>query len=266
LVCGHLKSSRYADMLAWQFGIAPGELQSIDFRTKLPGAAAKEKGVTVRTSAPDADQPAPEIVQNLYGADYNLGFFQYKACNFCDDVVGETADVSVGDAWLPQYISDGRGTSIVVVRNPIIQTLLQEAQSEGRLHLEEVGPEVIVASQAGGFRQRREGLSFRLQVADASGEWRPPKRVQAGQFRISRRRKTIYRLRSEMAEKSHSAFLNAVRKEEFDVFRQEMEPLVADYRSQYKPTLLQRIKNGTLRRVRGLSRWFGSRPIRDIEK
>ena len=36
------------------------------------------------------------------------------ACEFCDDVVGETADMSVGDAWLPGYVSDWRGTSVVV--------------------------------------------------------------------------------------------------------------------------------------------------------
>ncbi|HFU5884200.1 TPA: coenzyme F420 hydrogenase/dehydrogenase beta subunit N-terminal domain-containing protein, partial [Enterococcus faecium] len=34
LVCGHQKSSKFADILAWQCGIKPGELKSIDFRKK----------------------------------------------------------------------------------------------------------------------------------------------------------------------------------------------------------------------------------------
>src|SRR5690606_35788511 len=35
LVCGHLKSDRFARLLAWEAGIRPDDLRTIDFRRKL---------------------------------------------------------------------------------------------------------------------------------------------------------------------------------------------------------------------------------------
>lgn len=259
LICGHLKSRRYADMIGWQFGIRPGDLGAIDFRTKLPGARANEKGVTVRSiRSLDGEHP-PEIVQNLFGTNYNHGFFQYKACNFCDDVVGETSDISVGDAWLDQYLPDGRGTSVLVVRRPEINELIQEALGAGRLHLERVDPEVVVESQAGGFRQRREGLSYRLELADKTGEWRPPKRVQPGEHRLSRKRRQIYELRAQLSERSHQAFKEALETNSFDVFKRSMEPLLDTYQSFYRPSLMRRVQRGIQRRLGRIRKWLGAR-------
>ena len=142
-------------MIAWQFGVAPGKLAHIDFRKKLPGARANEKGVAVESMDVETDDADPDIVQNLFGTNYNHGFFQYNACNFCDDVVGETADISVGDAWLEEYLEDGAGTNVVVVRDPVIHQLIEKAIDERRLHFEKVSADKVAESQAGGFRQRR---------------------------------------------------------------------------------------------------------------
>lgn len=32
-----------------------------------------------------------------------------RACNYCDDVFAECADVTCMDAWLPEYSQDHRG-------------------------------------------------------------------------------------------------------------------------------------------------------------
>ena len=160
LICGHMKSTKYAEMIAWQFGVQPGELSYIDFRKKLPGARANHKGIEVKSLNGTSEIKEPDIVQNLFGTDYNHGFFQYNACDFCDDVVGETADISVGDAWLPEYMADGGGNSVVVVRNPDIHSVVVDAIAQNRLALEDLGADRTAKSQAGGFRQRREGLAY----------------------------------------------------------------------------------------------------------
>src|SRR5690606_38702641 len=41
--------------------------------------------------------------------DWGAGFLQNPACDFCDDVVAETADIAFGDAWVEPYASDGPG-------------------------------------------------------------------------------------------------------------------------------------------------------------
>ena len=49
------------------------------------------------------------------GLPYHLWHYQYfkhNACNFCDDVFGETADITFMDAWLPEYVRDYKGTSL----------------------------------------------------------------------------------------------------------------------------------------------------------
>ncbi len=125
LICGHLKSMRFAEMFAWQCGIEPDKLLSIDFRKKLPGADANKYGIEVAGLKNSQVVTVVKPVHDLYGSDWGLGFFKYKACDYCDDVVAETADVVVGDAWLPQYIKDSQGTNVIVVRHPIIQDLLE---------------------------------------------------------------------------------------------------------------------------------------------
>lgn len=255
IICGHLKSTRFADMLGWQLGVEPGELAHIDFRAKLPGKTAKQKGVAVSSRRPDANVQEPEIVQNLFGADYNHGFFQYKACDFCDDVVGETSDISIGDAWLPEYIPDGQGTSLVIPRNPLLHEVLAKASAEGRIHLETLTVDQAVASQRGGFRQRREGLAYRLYLADKAGTWRPPKRVKPSAWHINRRRKAIYRMRTRLAERSHEVFKRALAARDFGLFRREMGWMLEEYRLLYRPTFVQRIRKGIARRWR---RWMKS--------
>jgi coenzyme F420-reducing hydrogenase beta subunit len=144
---------------------------------------------------------------NLADGDWGAGFFQSAACNFCDDVVAETADVSFGDAWVEPYSSDGRGTNVVVVRSPLVAGLVAAGIRQGRLQLDPVDSGFVEQTQAAGFRQRREGLAYRL-------AWprlgiRPRKRVAPDARAPSARRKLIYRMRAVISACSHRVFLLA---------------------------------------------------------
>jgi coenzyme F420-reducing hydrogenase beta subunit len=253
LICGHLKSKAYAEMIGWQLGVPPGKLTYIDFRKKIPGKKANQKGVEVKTGLSIFPR-GPEVVQNLFGADYSHGFFQYHACNFCDDVVAETADISVGDAWLPEYIPDGQGTSLVIVRQKEVARLIENAICEKRLVLNPLSPERVVESQAGGFRQRREGLAYRLNLMERNRRWYPPKRVKPKSFHINRKRKQIYDLRMKMTSRSHELFKEAKKAGEFKIFQDGMQALIDEYGRLYRPTFGYRIKRAFLRRSH---RWLG---------
>jgi coenzyme F420-reducing hydrogenase beta subunit len=140
---------------------------------------------------------------NLVDGDWGAGFFQYEACNMCDDVIAETADVSFGDAWVEPYSSDGNGTNVVVVRSAAIEELIRQGIAENRLCLEPVDERFIVATQEAGFRQRREGLAYRL-------TWkrpgiRPAKRVLAAKP-ASARRRLVYRSRASISNWSRKVF------------------------------------------------------------
>jgi len=228
LVCGHLKSTAYARYYAWSSGIAPGDLGYIDFRYKSDQA---ESAKNYYIKSQERGTGREEIIRNshVFGTDWGLGFFKLKACDFCDDVMGETADATVGDAWLPQYHNDPAGTNIVITRSPIMTKLMADAAGEGRIFKEKLSPSDILKSQDAGLRHRRAGLAYRLFLRDKAGTWRPRKRVEPGWKHLPLADRIIFRLRESLRDRSHIAFLRAVEQGDYDKFIKAMRPLANQY-------------------------------------
>jgi len=257
LFCGHLKSARFADFLGWQLGIPPEQLQAIDFRKKLPPRAADDYGIEVATESGGQQRRQVEAMAALEGRDWGIGYFKYHACDFCDDVVGECADISIGDAWLPGYIADSGGTNIIVVRHARLLELVRQGITDDALRLEVLPPGVAAASQAGGFRHRREGLAYRLHLKDRAGNWRPQKRVEAGFQHLSRRSRRRYEIRARLAQNSHSVYRQAVCSQDLQLFFKRMEPLLKQYRATNSSLLGKTARWLPSPVVRLVKRWVG---------
>ncbi len=243
LVCGHLKSAGFAQWLAWQAGIVPKALRSIDFRHKLEGRSPRHYGF--RASGQDATGvvEVASPMSEVFGADWGLGLFKYKACDFCDDVMAETADVVIGDAWLPRFDSDWQGTNVLIVRHPLFARLLASAAEQSRVAITSVTADEVAASQRSGLSHRRQGLSWRLAAAERRAEWHPPKRVVAGSAVMPRRRRRIYALREQLRDASHELFATARARNDPEYFTEHMRPLIQAYYDQFKPNLLVRVRN-----------------------
>ncbi|TIL40273.1 MAG: coenzyme F420 hydrogenase, partial [Mesorhizobium sp.] len=69
------QSSMYAENLAWQMGIPPGELRTIDFRVKDTSARADRYCI----EASDGTKKVSRPVRDLFGTDWGAGAFKYKA-------------------------------------------------------------------------------------------------------------------------------------------------------------------------------------------
>lgn len=237
LVCGHLKSDFFAKMFGWHCGIKPSDLQNIDFRTKLKSQSANNYGVTVsdgeniRISKP---------ISKLYGTNWGYGFFKYKACDYCDDVLAETADIVLGDAWLPKYHHDDRGTNVVVVRNKEIDEILKKEAKKGNIYLDILSKEEIIQSQKGGFTHRREGLAIRLYKDLENNIWVPKKRVRP-QFCNNKKLLKKYLTRSIIRDKSILFFKEAIEKDDFEYFISQMRPYTDDYDRLYKASFINRV-------------------------
>ncbi len=200
LFCGHMKSARFVESFAMQMGVPIAEVQAVEFRLK--DASRPANVYTAQLTLKDGTVHKRDW-WNLVDGDWGSGFFQYEACNYCDDVIAETSDVSFGDAWVEPYSSDGRGTNVVVIRRPEIEEMVQSAIIDGRLNLKPVDEAFIVETQAAGFRQRREGLAYRLTWPKRG--LRPVKRVRPAKP-DDRRRRLIYRSRAFISRWSHRAF------------------------------------------------------------
>jgi coenzyme F420-reducing hydrogenase beta subunit len=200
LFCGHMKSAAMVESFAWQLGTEIGRVRALDYRIKDESRPANWYRAHLEL---DDGSTAAQDWWHLADGDWGAGFFQNPACDWCDDVVAETADISFGDAWVEPYSSDGRGTNVVVVRTPELKEVVEKARADGRLQLEPVDAEFIVGTQAAGLRHRRDGLAYRL-------TWRRPgvlphKRVRPSAA-LPVRRKLVYRMRYAIARRSHAIF------------------------------------------------------------
>lgn len=201
LFCGHMKSARMAESFAWQMGTTIREVEHFDYRAKCVERPAN--WYRAQATLHNGDVVGRDW-WHLADGDWGAGFFQNSACNFCDDVAAETADIAFGDAWAEPYAADGRGTNVAIVRSPKLLGILDNGMAARRIFLYPVDAEFVVKTQAAGFRQRREGLALRL-------TWlrfrlRPRKRVAAGIGGLTWRRRAIYRIRYEISAWSHRVF------------------------------------------------------------
>ncbi len=99
LVCGHFKSEMFTKYIASAMNLDLEEVQNFDYRVKIPNKPANKYGMRATSG-----KGKETFMQNesIYGLNWGYGLFKYKACDFCDDVMGETADITIGDAWLPK--------------------------------------------------------------------------------------------------------------------------------------------------------------------
>lgn len=231
VICGGMKSANHSKIIAWQLGVKPDELVAIDFRRKYADRPARHKIYQVWSAHDDKERYRDAA--RIFGTDWGSGYFKPNACDYCDDVVGETADISIGDAWLEKYVNDPQGTSIVVIRNNHLAALFKRHIQKGNIEMDSVSAEEVRISQEGGFRHRREGLSYRLSRQEKSGSWHPRKRVKAGEFVIDSKRRNIYRLREKISKQSHISAHRAISNDNIDIFFREMMPLKKKYRSAY---------------------------------
>ncbi len=229
LVCGHLKSQFYAESLAWQANVAPTELEAVDFRVKSQSGPASKYNyaVTKRGESTPIVRPMSETLDGNWG----YGAFQPNACNYCDDVFAETADVAFADAWLPEYVDEWRGTNIVVSRNDDLTRMIEDGATTGSVSLDVLTPAAAAKSQAGNYRHRRDGLQVRLADDVAAGLGAPLKRVEPSYKGSTLIRRALIRQRRLLSRLSLEAFAEARARGDFSLYARPMALAILRYRA-----------------------------------
>lgn len=231
LVCGHLKSTRFAELMAWQNEVTPADLETVDFRKKVPNLPANKYHFAAKSKS--TGEWHSEVASSLYGGDWGHAFFQLKGCDYCDDIFAEAADVVFGDAWIARYEADWLGTNVFITRRDEFEDILAEGKAGGRITFDTLGLDEIAGSQGGNYRHRWDGLSLRLAMAKQRGEALPTKRIAPGSRPLGFFRRRIVRLRQEAGQRSHAAFAKALERQDLAVFFREMKPLTEKMRQTY---------------------------------
>lgn len=86
-------------------------------------------------------------------------FFYPARCLMCSDGICELADISFGDAWLPELSDDKIGKSILVSKSEMGEELLQAMKSKNKVELTEVGVKKVIQSQAGMLYFKKKNLN-----------------------------------------------------------------------------------------------------------
>lgn len=254
LFCGHLKSKHYCEYLARCCGADKGTIKRVDFRRKVAGQPASNYAFEVVSEVNGEEQRRQIMMKDVWGGNWTYNLFMLDACEYCDDVMAETADVAVGDAWLGEYTKDYRGTSVIVCRNGEMLNILERGVDDNELRLEDIEPERVVQSQAGGLRQRRQGLQYRLYLAQKRGIWKPQKRVTPDKNVCPLLFQLAQRLRVKTKVLSREAFLKQQKTEGLDVFVRTLRFWIFAHRV---VNWLRRIHGAIGRRLRRLTGFLG---------
>lgn len=220
LCCGHLKSGAFAEAMAWQLGIPPDDLKRVDFRWKVEGVPVNSYSFGAVARSDDRWRTARS--SSLLGGNWGHALFQLRACDFCDDIFGETADICFGDAWLPDFDLEWRGTNIVLSRSAILDRFLTAGVERKEIWLDGLSLDDLIASQTGAFRHRWFGISVRLAEARKREEPVPLKRKGSYLRRVSFFRRHVLLVRQRISRESHRLFLDAKIRGDFLVFATEI--------------------------------------------
>ena len=241
IVCGHMKSAAYSESFAWQLGIAPDELDTVDFRIKNPELTSRQYSFGAKAIGSKEWKSAETL--SLVGGSWGHAVFQLDACNYCDDIFAETADVVMGDAWLSKYEINWRGTNVVITRNEVIDQIFREGRDEAQLMLDTLDVDNVAATQGGNFRHRREGLAVRLADDEAAGKWTPTKRVKPSYDGVPASRISLIRQRRELSARSHDLFVEAKEQRDLEVYLKAIRPMIDSYQRVTKMSFRIRVRN-----------------------
>jgi coenzyme F420-reducing hydrogenase beta subunit len=233
LICGHQKSARYLDSLAWQAGVNPLAVTDFDFRVKRTHGPAWDYSMRVEHGT-GAGKSVVEFGQaDVFGADWGHGFFKARFSDFTDDALNETADIAVGDAWMEPYASDSRGTNVLIVRNEKLLKILRDGARSGEVTLSTVGVDEVKRSQRGLLNHARTEIGYRVTRAQKNGELVPTPRVETLRKSFGARW-VVQWTRERMAQKSHFAYRDAWQQDDWMLFERQLRPWVRLYELTYK--------------------------------
>ena len=141
LFCGYTPNFLGTEFLLSKLGIEKENIRNLSYRCEgWPG--------NIKINLMDDDVislPVPNYFSNYISS--KCYFFSMKKCFSCVDGTCELADISFGDAWLPEMYEDKIGTSIVISKTINGDKLLQSMASKNKIQLKEINVEKVIESQ-----------------------------------------------------------------------------------------------------------------------
>lgn len=181
LTCGHMMNTGFTKYIAHMAGL-DGKIASVSYRCK----SMERPALLYSYSYVGENGDNVSILWDKISKVWNDNKYIIPACNFCDDIFAELADITFMDAWLPEYSCNPRGTSLSIIRSELAAQMFTE---DSNIVVSDIPIEKVIRSQCGVIWNKRDMLSYRLARAKVKHEVVPVKRVKpavlgGGVFRI----------------------------------------------------------------------------------
>lgn len=224
LTCGQMKSKHYTSYLVALTGME-GTVTKVNYRGKDPEKPASNYYFLCRKRNGEEkrifwDKGVSEAWLNRW--------FTPNACNYCDDVFAECADVTCMDAWLPTYSQDYKGTNLVLIRSPNIWEIIERGRKNQQVCLEPISIQEIIKSQAGVLKTKRKDLALRLYLSHQNRRPVPNKRVFTRKVRNPLKKIEISNIDMMQAESKKRYLMHSQKGCKCDIknFREDLLPYI----------------------------------------
>jgi coenzyme F420 hydrogenase subunit beta len=159
LICSHMVNFLGTEFIIKKLHVPKEQVNHLSYRGKgWPGA------MTIKLKNKSSFSLPLVGSWNSYWPIFSSFFFTPTRCTMCPDQTGELADISLGDAWLPEFRSDKIGKSIIITRTKVAEDMLSEMASSKLISLKQVSHEKVKQSQSLNLKFKKDDLSTRLNM------------------------------------------------------------------------------------------------------
>jgi coenzyme F420 hydrogenase subunit beta len=163
--CGHNATRAMTDAIINAMHGNPARVRGIDYRF------SDWAKFGFKIAEADGAQRVSPVFHDFWGGLH----FCPPVCNTCLDFTGVHADISCGDAWLPELMkTDKTGTSLILVRTREGHRALQAAAASGNLQLLPAPPDALRRSNGRQLAHKKLRVKTRIALRRLMGAKTPP--------------------------------------------------------------------------------------------
>lgn len=225
LVCGQTKSKCFAEYVTAIAGGNAHYLKEFTFRLKRDDQPASNFGMKYKSLDSKGElQDGMILWSEGIGFLWSNRFFTVNACNFCDDVFAELADICFFDAWLPAYLNDSKGNSIALVRNRTLLKMTSDLVASDDIVASSLSVNEVIKSQKSVLTSKRAEMRVRIKAATKKSKVIPNKRLHLCRQKIPYIKKKLALIRYLVSqEASHNWVISG---KDVTIFRQMCSPML----------------------------------------
>jgi coenzyme F420 hydrogenase subunit beta len=193
LLCGGMSGQEATEWILKRYGIDRDKVKAITcYRGRgFPGKMVVEINGNQEIEIPYLD----------YYDEYFESWRPWR-CLLCLDRSSQLADISLGDAWLPEVMSEPAGTSIIIARTKEGMNLIENAIKDGVISCEVASSETILKSQQGLWKEIEQKVKETLDLCKTVRKSIPSHDVDIPSQSLTKRaRRLKYLLRMTMLRK-----------------------------------------------------------------